>query len=66
MSSCFRNALTEVPTVESVKRQLDFDERSSLEMESEFFRAPTRGTKRSRRLDFGKTDPSVLLRFPGK
>ncbi|CAH3155146.1 unnamed protein product, partial [Pocillopora meandrina] len=50
-------------TVESVKRQLDFDERSSLEMESEFLRAPTRGTKRSRRLDFGKTDPSVLLHF---
>ena len=66
MSSFFGALVNGALSVDSVKRKLDFDEPSGREMEVELLRASTRKTKRSRRLDFGETDPSVLLRFPGK
>lgn len=52
--------------VESVKRKLDFDDLGNCRTEAEFPRALTRRKKKGRRLDFGETDPSVLLRCPGK
>lgn len=66
MSSFSGALVNDALSVDSVKRKLDFDEPSSREMEVELLRASTRRTKRSRRLDFGETDPSVLLRFPGE
>lgn len=52
--------------VESVKRKLDFDDLGNCRTEAEFPRALARRKMKGRRLDFGETDPSVLLRCPGK
>ena len=53
-------------SVESVKRNLDFDELRNCRTEAEFPRALTWRRKKGRRLDFGETDPSVRLRCPGE
>ncbi|KAJ7355084.1 hypothetical protein OS493_027873 [Desmophyllum pertusum] len=58
---------SEALTVDSVKRKLYFDEPNHRRMEPGLLRAPIwkRAEKKSRRsLDFGETDPSVLLHCP--
>ena len=66
MSALSEPLAKELLSVDSVKRKLDFDEPCNRGMETEPFRAPIWKTKKSRRLDFGETPPSVRLRCPGE
>ena len=52
--------------VESAKRKLNFDEPRINRMETEVTRAPMWKRKKGRRLNFGETDPSLLLSCPGE
>ena len=52
-------------SVESSKRKLNFDEPRINRMETEVTRAPIWKRKKGRRLNFGETDPSLLLSCPG-
>jgi len=56
----------EVCSVESAKRKLNLEEPRINQMETEVTRAPIWKSKKSRRLDFGETDPSLLLYCPGE
>ena len=53
-------------SVESAKRMLNFDKPRINQIETEVTRAPIWKRKKGRRLDFGETDPSVLLYCPGE
>ena len=53
-------------SVESSKRKLNFDEPRINRMETEVTRAPIWKRKKGRRLNFGETDPSLLLSCPGE
>ena len=56
----------EVCSVESAKRRLNFEEPKTNRMETEVIREPIWKKKKGRRLEFGETDPSVLLYCPGE
>ena len=53
-------------SVESAKRKLNFDEPRINRMETEVTRAPIWKREKGRRLNFGETDPSLLLSCPGE
>ena len=55
----------ETLSVESVKRNLNFDDSRIDRMETEFIREPI--WKKGQRLDFGESDPSAVLAYcPGE
>ena len=53
-------------SVESAKRKLNLDEPRINRMETEVTRTPIWKRKKGRRLNFGETDPSLLLSCPGE
>ena len=53
-------------SVDSAKGKLNFDEPRINRTEAEATRAPIWKRRKSRRLDFGEIDPSLLLPCPGE
>lgn len=62
MSTRSRAAINGALSVGPVKRQPDFSDKPSNEMDTDFTREPIWKTSRSHRVDFGETNPSMQFR----
>ena len=65
MSTRSRAVTKEAPSVDPMKRQLDFLDELSNELDTNF-REPIWKTSRSHRVDFGETNPSMQFRCLGE
>ena len=66
MSTRSRAVTTEARRVNPMKRQLDFSDAPSDELDKDLLREPIWKTSRSHRVDFGETNPSMQFRCLGE
>ena len=66
MSTRSRAVIKQARPVNPMKRQLDFSDEPSDELDSDLLRQPIWKTSRSYRVDFGETNPSMQLRCLGE
>ena len=66
MSARSRAVIKRAPSAGPVKSQLNLSVEPSDELETDYIREPIWKTSRSHRVDFGETNPSMLLRCLGE
>ena len=66
MSTRSRAVIKQARRVNPMKRQLDFSDAPSDELDKDLLREPIWKTSRSHRVDFGETNPSMQFRCLGE